>query len=71
MASFYMIPYYYFWPIAFISFVLVFFLQINTKVTLDKKYDINMTNYTNNNLNDLSLFKNQNERNITRLARIS
>ena len=24
-----------------------------------------MTNYTNNNLNDLSLFKNKNEKNIT------
>ena len=65
MANYITIPYYYFWPIAFISFVLVFFLSTNTKVTLNKIYDINMTNYTNNNLNNLSLFKNQNEKNIT------
>ena len=65
MANYITIPYYYFWPIAFISFVLVFFLSTNTKVTLNKIYDINMTNYTNYNLNDLSLFKNQNEKNIT------
>ena len=65
MANYTLIPYMYFWPIAFISFVLVFFLSTNTKVTLNKIYDINMTNYTNNNLNNLSLFKNQNEKNIT------
>ena len=61
----FMVPYYSFWPIAFISFVLVFFLQTNTKVTLNAKYNINMTNYIYNNLNDLYLLKNQNEKNIT------
>ena len=65
MANFNMIPYNYFLPISLISFILVFFLPTNTQVTLNKKYDINMTNYTNNNLNDLSLFKNKNEKNIT------
>ena len=65
MANYTMIPCIYFWPITFISFVLVFFLSTNTKVILSKKYDINMINYTNYNLNDLSLFNNQNEKNIT------
>ena len=61
----FLVPYYFFWPIAVISFISVFFLPTNTKVILNEKYDINMTNYTNNNINDLYLIKNESEKNIT------
>ena len=61
----YMVPYYLFWPIAFISFVSVFFLPTNTKVTLNENYDINITNYTNNNINYIFLLKSKNGKNIT------
>ena len=61
----FMVPFYFFWPIAFISFVSVFFLPTNTKVIINEKYDINITNYTNNYINDLYLLKNESEKNIT------
>jgi len=58
----FMVPYYFFWPIALISFVSVFFLPTDTRVILNEKYNTNITNY---NLSDLSLYKDQNETNIT------
>ena len=61
----FMVPYYFYWPIALISFILVFFLPTNTKVILKEEYDQNITNYTNNNLSDLYLLNSQNEKNIT------
>ena len=61
----FMVPYYFFWPIAFINFVSVFFLPTNTKVILNEKYNMNITNYIYNNINDLNLIKKENEKNIT------
>ena len=65
----FLVPYYFFWPIALISFVSVFFLPTDTQVILNEKYDGNITNYPNNNLSDLSLYKNQNGKNITEICK--
>ena len=45
----FMVPIYCFWPIAFIGFILIFFIPIYPKVELDNKY-VNITSEINSNL---------------------
>ena len=45
----FMVPIYCFWPIAFIGFILIFFIPIYPKVELNNKY-VNITSEINSNL---------------------
>ena len=63
----FLVPYYFYWPIGVIGFILAFFLPTSPDIELlNNKYNLSIYyNETNNNDNNLSLIFNNTNENIT------